>query len=129
MEPKDLDKQISSGKIGNLYFFYGEEQFLLENKLKAIKSKIVEKDFEEFNYEKLDGKKVSAEDIETALLSVPVMSEKKMVVVSNTNIFGNAKTKDFTKVCEAVSDIPEYMTVIFTEKEFDKKFFIGDIWK
>ena len=56
MEPKDLDKQISSGKIGNLYFFYGEEQFLLENKLKAIKSKIVEKDFEEFNYEKLDGK-------------------------------------------------------------------------
>ena len=91
MEIKDLDKQISSGKIRTLYFFYGEEQFLLENKIKAIKSKIIEKDFEEFNFEKLDGKKITADEIESALLSVPVMSEKKMVVVSNTNIFGNAK--------------------------------------
>ena len=121
MEIKDLDKQIASGKIGTLYFFRGEEQFLLENKIKTIKSKIIEKDFEEFNYEKLDGKKITADEIESALLSVPVMSEKKMVVVSNTNIFGNAKTKDFTKVCEMLSDIPDYLTVIFTEKEFDKK--------
>ncbi|MBQ7097602.1 MAG: DNA polymerase III subunit delta [Clostridia bacterium] len=121
MEPKDLDKQIASGKIGRLYFFFGEEQFLLENKIRAIKSRLVDKDFEEFNYTKLDGKKVSADEIESALLSVPVMAEKKLVVVSNTNIFGNAKAKDFTKICEAVSDIPEYMTVIFTEKEFDKK--------
>lgn len=121
MEPKDLDKQISSGNIGRLYFFYGEEQFLLENKIKSIKARIVEKDFEEFNYEKLDGKKVTVDQIETALLSVPVMSDRKMVVVSNTNIFGNAKSKDFTKICEALSGIPEYLTVIFTEKEFDKK--------
>jgi len=121
MEPKDLDKQISSGKIGNLYFFYGEEQFLLENKLKAIKSKIVEKDFEEFNYEKLEGKKITAQEIEAALLSVPVMAEKKMIVVSNTGIFDNSKSKDFTKVCEALSDVPDYITVVFTEKTFDKK--------
>ncbi len=121
MEPKDLDKLISSGKIGRLYFFYGEEQFLLENKVKAIKSRIIDGDFEEFNYTKLDGKKVTAQEIEAELLSVPVMSEKKMVVIANSGIFGNAKTKDFAKVCEALSDIPEYLTVIFTEKEFDKK--------
>lgn len=121
MEPKDLDKQISSGKIGNLYFFYGEEQFLMENKIRAIKSRLVEKDFEEFNYTKLDGKKITADEIEAALLTVPVMSDKNMIVVSNTNIFGNAKSKDFTRVCEALTDVPDYMTVIFTEKEFDKK--------
>ncbi len=121
MEPKDLDKQISSGKIGSLYFFYGEEQFLLENKVKAIKLRIIESDFEEFNFIKLDGKKVTADDIESALLSVPVMSDKKMVVVSNCGIFGNAKLKEFSKVCDSLGDIPEYLTVIFTEKEFDKK--------
>lgn len=121
MEIKELDKQISSGKIGRLYFFYGEEQFILENKIKAIKSKLIDKEFEEFNYEKLNSKKITADDIESALLSVPVMSDKRMVVVNDSNIFGNAKTKDFTKICEALSDLPDYLTVIFTEKEFDKK--------
>ncbi len=121
MEPKDLDKQISSGKLSNLYFFYGEEQFLLENKIKSIKNKLIDKDFEEFNFTKLDGKKISFQDIESELLSVPVMSDRKMIVVANCGIFGNSKTKDFTSLCEALADVAEYLTVIFTEKEFDKK--------
>ena len=121
MEPKDLDRQISSGKLGRLYFFYGEEQFMMENKIKSIKAQLIDKDFQEFNYEKLEGKKVTAAEIQSALLSVPVMSDKKMVVVANSGVFGNAKAKDFTEVCRALEDIPEYITVIFTEGEFDKK--------
>ena len=121
MEPKDLDRQISSKSIGRLYFFYGEEQFLMENKIKSIKAQLIDKDFEEFNYEKLEGKKITAAEIQSALLSVPVMSDKKLIVVSGSGIFGNAKSKDFNVVCEALADIPEYITVIFTEVEFDKK--------
>lgn len=121
MEPKDLDKQISSNKIGQLYFFFGEEQFLLENKIKSIKSHLIDSDFEEFNYIKLNEKKITAADIENHILSVPVMSEKKLVVVSNCGIFGNAKSKEFIALCELISDLPEYITLIFTEREFDKK--------
>ncbi len=121
MEPKDLDRQISSGKIANLYFFYGEEQFLLENKIKSIKKRLIDKDFEEFNYAKLDGKKITFAEIENQLLSVPVMSDKRMLVVSNCGIFGNAKSKDFSALCESLASLPDYMTVIFTEREFDKK--------
>lgn len=121
MEPRDLDRQIASDKIGRLYFFYGEEQFLMENKIKSIKQRLIDKDFEEFNYVKLDGKKATAEEVESALLSVPVMSDKKMVVATNSGLFGNAKSKEFTRICEALADLPDYITVIFTEKEFDKK--------
>lgn len=121
MEPKDLDKQISSKKLAKLYFFYGEEQFLLENKLKAIRKQLIDKDFEEFNYTRLHGKKLSYKDIETEVLSVPFMSDRKMVVISDCGIFGNAKGKDFAPLCELLSDVPDYMTVIFTEQEFDKK--------
>ena len=41
MDIKELDKQIKSGALGNLYFFYGEEQFLLENKIKSIKNALL----------------------------------------------------------------------------------------
>ena len=121
LELKDLDREISAGKIGQLYFFYGQEQFLLENKIKAIKKRIVEPDFEEFNFVKLEGKKITAHEIENQVLSVPVMAEHKMVVVSKSGIFGNAKSKDFTELCDLLSDLPEYITLIFTEEEFDKK--------
>ncbi|MBO5955589.1 MAG: DNA polymerase III subunit delta [Clostridia bacterium] len=121
MEPKDLDRQLASGKIARLLFFYGDEQFLLENKIKSIKKRLIDKDFEDFNFVKLDGKKITAAQIEREILSVPVMADHKLLVVSGCGIFGNAKTKDFTTLQELLSDIPDYMTVIFSEREFDKK--------
>lgn len=121
MEPKDLDRQISANKLGNLYFFYGEEQFLLENKIKSIKCLLVDKDFEDLNFTKLEGKKTTCRHVEEQLLSVPVMSDKKMVVVKDSGIFSNAKDKDFAKLCESLADLPDYITVVFWEQEFDKK--------
>ncbi len=121
MEIKDLDKQIKSGTVGNLYFFYGEEQFLLENKIKSIKNTLLDVDFADLNYVQLEEKKLSISQLTDELMSVPVMSDKKMVVVKNSGIFSNAKLTQYKTVCEMISDIPEYMCVIFCEKEFDKK--------
>lgn len=121
MEIKELDKQIQSGALGNLYFFYGEEQFLLENKIKSIKKTVLDADFADLNYVQLDDKKLSVQSLSDELMSVPVMSEKKMIVVKNSGIFGNSKLNDYKTVCELLEDIPDYLCVIFTEKEFDKK--------
>ena len=121
MEPKDLDKQLSSGKLRNLYFFYGAEQFLMEHKIKSIKKLLVAGDFEELNFARLNNKKISAADINREVMAVPVMAEKRVVVVQNSGIFGNSKAKDFTALNEILTDIPDYLCLIFTEQEFDKK--------
>ncbi len=121
MEIKDLDKQIKSGTLGNLYFFYGEEQFLLENKIKSIKNALLDADFADLNYVQLEAKKLNVSQLTDELMSVPVMSDKKLVVVKNSGIFSNAKLAQYKTVCELIEDIPEYMCVIFCEKEFDKK--------
>ncbi len=121
MEIRELDKQISTGNIAKLYFFFGPEQFLLEKKITSIKKKIIPTELEEFNYIKFDSKKVSAEDIIHALRSVPVMSEKIMVVVKNSGIFENSKQKDYSRICDELSLLPDYLCVIFAEDEFSKK--------
>ena len=121
MEIKDLDKQISSGSLGSLYFFWGDEQFLMEHKIKSIKSRLVDKDFEDFNFARLDGKKTSAADIRREVMAVPAMAEKRMVVVRGSGIFGNAKGKDFKEVCGLLEDIPDYLCIVFAEPDFDKK--------
>ncbi len=121
MEIKDLDRQIKSDTLGRLYFFYGEEQFLLENKIKAIKKSLLSPDFADLNFVQLEGKKLSAGQLSDELLSVPVMADKKLIVVKNSGFFGNAKLTQYKTVCELIEDIPEYICVIFCEREFDKK--------
>ena len=121
MEIKELDRQLSSGNLGRLYFFCGDEQFLMEHKIKSIKKKLIAEDFADFNFVRLDGKKVTATDIRREVMAVPAMSDMRMVVVQNTGIFGNAKFRDFKETCELLEDIPEYLCLIFTEREFDKK--------
>ncbi len=121
MEIKDLDKQIKSGAVGNLYFFFGEEQFLLENKIKSIKNALLDSDFADLNFVLLEEKKLSISRLADELMSVPVMSDKKMVVVKNSGFFSNAKLTQYKTACELIADIPEYMCVIFCERDFDQK--------
>ncbi len=121
MEIKDLDRQIKDQSLGNLYFFYGEEQFLMENKIKSIQKAILSPDFADLNFVCLEEKRLPVSLISNELMSVPVMSDKKMIVIKNSGLFNNAKSSDYKALMELISDIPDYLLVIFTEKEFDKK--------
>ena len=56
MDIKDLDRQIKGKALGNLYFFYGEEQFLMENKVKAMKNALLDGDLAELNFVAIDEK-------------------------------------------------------------------------
>lgn len=121
MEIRDLDKQISSGNISNLYFFYGEEHYLKEDKIRKIKKKLIEPEFEEFNYTLIDDKKITADKIIREIQGVPVMADRKLVVVKGSGIFENSKSADYRKIAEEIRDLPEYLCLIFVEYEFDKK--------
>ena len=83
MEIKDLDRQIQTKTVGTLYFFYGEEQFLMENKIRAIKKALLEPDFEDLNFVCLDDKKLSVSALRDELMAVPVMADRRIVVVKN----------------------------------------------
>ena len=121
MEIKDLDREIKSGAIRNLYFFYGEEQFLMENKIKSIKNRLLDPSFADLNYVCLEEKKLPISRVRDELMSLPAMSDAKMIVIKNSGLFGNAKLSAYKELCELLEDIPEYLYVIFTEREFDKK--------
>lgn len=93
----------------------------MENKISSMKKRLIASGAEEFDYIKLEGKKVSAEEILRTLQSVPVMSDRVMVVVKNSGIFDNASAKGFSRLAEELKALPEYMCVVFTEKEFNRK--------
>ena len=121
MDIRELDRQIASSEIKNLYFFYGDEQFLLENKVRAITKKWVDPSFKDFNFSLFNGKDFSVGDIRENAMAYPVMSEKKLIVVKNSGFFANAKSREFKEMKELCTQIPEYLCLIITETDFDKR--------
>lgn len=121
MTVEELNKQMKSGNLLPVYFFYGEEQYLLSHKIAAIEKKMIAPGFEDFNRFHFDGKKTDIEAVLEAVEQFPQMSEKKVVVVKNSGFFNQTTSKEYKRIKEAVENLPAYTCLIFVEETFDKK--------
>ncbi len=121
MTLEDLNKQIKSGNLLPLYFFYGEEQYLLKTKLSAMEKKLIAPGTEAFNSFVFEGKKLDIETIMETVEQFPQMSERKLVVVKNSGFFQNANSREYKRLAQAAVDLPADTCLVFTEDSFDKK--------
>ncbi len=119
MTLEELNRRIKSGNLSGIYFFYGEEQYLLSKKIDQIVKKAVTNGTESFNLFKFDGKKATAEEIIASLDQFPQMSDMKVILVKNTGLLNNATYAGF-KLIKATR-IPSDTCLIFVEDSFDKK--------
>ncbi len=121
MEIRDFDKQIASNELKNVYFLYGDEQFLLESKLKTIKKKLVDPSFADFNFALYSGKDNDISDILENAVSYPVMADRKLIVLKNTGFLNNAKSREYKEIKSFCADIPKHLCLIIAESDFEKK--------
>ena len=119
MTLEELNKRIKSGNLSGIYFFYGDEQYLLSKKIDAIIKRAITNGTESFNLFKFDGKKVTAGEILAAIDQFPQMSDMKVIIVKSTGILNNATLTDFKLLKEAF--VPKDTCLIFVEQSFDKK--------
>ena len=69
-------KQIASGKTHPVYFFYGDEYYLMEETLKKATAKIVSKEVRDFNYDLLYGEEVTGDAVINIATSFPMIDRK-----------------------------------------------------
>lgn len=108
-----LKKDLKDKTLRNLYFFYGEETFLLHYYLDAIKKQLIDELTESFNYHKLTAENFDMQSFADAVENLPMMAEHTFVWVDDIDIF-KLPESDRQKMADLLSDIPEYCTVIFT---------------
>lgn len=121
MKIEDLNKQIKSGQLKTVYFFYGEEQYLLKHKLAAMEKKLITPGTEDFNYIVFEGKKTEIEQVIEAVETFPQMSERKIVLVKNSGFWNNGNGKEYKRLQAILPDLPIETCLIFVEDQFDKK--------
>ena len=117
-EPKtnpvqELKMQIKQRTTGRLYFFHGEETFLLQHYLEQLKKLLVDDLTESFNFHKLTNETFDLQSFADSVENLPMMAESTMVWVDEVDVF-KLPESDREKIIEVISDIPDYCTVVFT---------------
>lgn len=108
-----LKAQIKTKQFDRLYFFYGEETFLLHYYLEQIRKNLIDELTESFNYHKLTQENFDIQTFADAVENLPMMAESTFVWVDEIDIFKLTES-DRAKMTELLSDIPDYCTVVFT---------------
>lgn len=108
-----LKQAIRAKEPGRLYFFYGEEVFLLQHYLEQLRKVIIDELTESFNFHKLNVETFDIREFADCVENLPMMAERTMVIVDEIDIF-KMNESDREKMVDILSDIPDYCTVVFT---------------
>ena len=108
-----LKQCIRNRTLDRLYFFHGEEVFLLDHYLSEMRKKTVEELTWDFNYHRFNSENFSVQSFSDAVEALPMMAEHTFVEVDEIDVF-KMNESDREKMISVFSDIPDYCTVVFT---------------
>ena len=117
---QELKTQLKNKDLGRLYFFHGEETFLLNHYLNQIKKQLLDELTEAFNFHRLNNETFDIQSFSDAVENLPMMAESTFVQIDDIDLF-KMNEGDRSKMTEILSDIPEYCTVVFTYVTVDWK--------
>ena len=110
---QELKTALKNKELGRLYFFHGEETFLLNHYFGQMKKQLLDPLTESFNFHRLGTETFDIRSFADAVENLPMMADATLVQVDDIDLF-KMNEADREKMTEILSDIPEYCTVVFT---------------
>lgn len=92
--PYKLNREIEKGEVRNLYLLSGEEHLLKEETLSRLKERLLTPEMEAFNYNLLYGFETDYGQIIAAAQSLPMLAEKRLVVVKQAEEMEDLKLEE-----------------------------------
>ena len=81
-----IRKKWLAGQIEPVYFFYGQEDFLIKRYISEIQTKVLDPADKDFNFDLFFGNESDGAQIVNAATSYPMMAEKRMVIVKEVQL-------------------------------------------
>ena len=115
-----LKTAIKERRLERLYFFHGEEMFLLRHYLAQMSKKTIDELTWDFNFHRFTQETFTVQDFSDAVEALPMMAEHTFVQVDEIDIFKLSEAER-EKMIAIFSDVPDYCTVVFTYEIVDWK--------
>ena len=109
---ESLKQDLKNGTVGQAYLFYGEETYLREHYLSALRTALVPPAFSAFNYHQLEGRGLTMQALEEAVEVMPMMAERTLVVVTDWDLFALPEPQRQALI-SLLEDMPPYCCLVF----------------
>lgn len=127
---EDLQKEIKVSECAGAYLLFGGEFFWVKKIVDEMVCSVLSEEFLGFNFNEFDGANLFIDDLQNCLSTVPVLANKRVVLIKNLCYFevGGVVLK---KLQEIAANLPETSVLIVTSstENFDfskqKKF---ELW-
>ncbi|MBQ7862240.1 MAG: DNA polymerase III subunit delta [Clostridia bacterium] len=117
-DEKQLKAHIKSGDFLPVYLFCGNEAYLKKYYSDTLAEKAVSKDFFDFNLQTFDGKGIDIQEIIDAAIMMPLMSDRRAVVVRDLKLEA-MNDSDFTLLKDYLENPSESTVLIFLQTADD----------
>lgn len=111
----DWLSHVDRGEPGQVLLCCIEEPYLWEMLKNVLQNDVLGGNFLSFNYEHLDARTLSSETLISALETLPLMGERRVVVVENVPLQKEALQKNealLTTLCESVLHRPPHVLLV-----------------
>ena len=114
-----LKEALSSGSLGTVYLFHGEESYLREYYLSEMKNNLVA-GFENFNFHKLEGKGLTVQALTETVEAMPMMAQRTMVQVVDWDLY-KLSEEQRTGFIALLEDFPPYCCLVIVYDQIEYK--------
>lgn len=120
-----LESEIKKNSIANGYVFCGLDEELIKSSIDPIIKKVLDKDFLDLNFIKIDGLTSTFDEIENACETLPFFGGKKVVLVYRANFLKDKPDKEgaktYTEILKYIKDLPQHTILIMYYLFNDKR--------
>lgn len=120
-----LESEIKKNSIANGYVFCGLDEELIKSSIDPIIKKVLDKDFLDLNFIKIDGLTSTFDEIENACETLPFFGDKKVVLVYRANFLKDKPDKEgaktYTEILKYIKDLPKHTILIMYYLFNDKR--------
>ena len=121
MDPRKLIADLKKGLLQPAYLLHGEEGFLVHHYAQAIEAACIKKDSQIAEYKEVFEGPIPTPDIIMAANTLPFFASHKLILLKDTKLFVTGRKADAEKMAAYLPHIPPETTLIFIEKEVDKR--------
>lgn len=94
---QSIINSIQRGVFSPIYLLFGDEDYLQEKAITALRESLLSPEMADFNYEELDGEKCLPAQVAEAANALPVFAERRFVLVKNPTFLQSGKKEDTTE--------------------------------
>lgn len=124
----ELKKRIKEKDFSGFYLLFGDEKYLVSYYTKKIIEAIVGDSPNDFNFQVFDKENMDINDIYSSVESLPLMAQKKCVLLNDLDI-DFLKDKERDTLISIISDLSKTTTFIITYPTLEIDFKRSSKWK